>query len=224
MELTTPFEKELDQDRPFTAYPRPQLKRNSYLCLNGQWDFAVNGESLGTITVPFPPESRISGIGRRTGKKDRLTYHRTFTLPEGFLKDRVLLHFGAADQYTEVFVNDRFIGQNIGGYLPFSFDITDFLQENENKLTVIVTDPQDLNLPYGKQRKKRGGMWYTTVSGIWQTVWLESVPENHVEKLKITPELDAVTIEVTGGAEEKTLTLENGECYRFTDHKIRIEL
>ncbi len=224
VELTTPFEKDLDKNLPFAAYPRPQLKRNSYLCLNGQWDFAVNGESLGKITVPFPPESRISGIGRLTGKKDRLTYCRTFTLPEGFLKDRVLLHFGAADQYTEVFVNDRFIGKNIGGYLPFFFDITDFLQENENKLTVIVTDPQDLNLPYGKQRKKRGGMWYTTVSGIWQTVWLESVPENYVEKLQITPELDAVTIQVTGGAEEKTLTLESGECYRFTDHKIWIEL
>ncbi len=221
--LSTPFEKELDPARPFAAYPRPQFKRDSYLCLNGPWEFAVDGEPLGNITVPFPPESRLSGIGRLTGKKDRLTYRRRFTLPDGFQNERVLLHFGAVDQYTEVFLNGKSLGKNVGGYLPFTFDITDHLR-GENELTVEVTDPLDPDLPYGKQRKKRGGMWYTPVSGIWQTIWLESIPANPIEKIRLTPELNAVTVEVFGGENEKTLTLENGNSYSFTGDTLRIEI
>ena len=223
MALKTPFEEDFDPALPFAAYPRPQMKRKSYLCLNGQWEFAVNGEPLGNITVPYPPESRLSGIGRITAPKDVLTYRRRFTLPAGFQKERVLLHFGAVDQYTEVFLNGVHLGSNVGGYLPFTLDITEHLND-EDDLIVTVTDPQDLNLPYGKQRKKRGGMWYTTVSGIWQTVWLESVPANHIEKLKITPELNAVTVEVIGGEEDKILTLESGRAYAFTGNQLRIEM
>ncbi len=223
-ELTTPFESELS-DIPFAEYPRPQMKRDSYLCLNGYWDLAVENKkgrkALGKILVPFPPESRLSGIGRLTKKKDTLIYTRTFTLPKGFKKERVLLHFGAADQYTAVYLNDTLIGKNEGGYLPFSFDITDHLQK-ENILRVEVTDPMDLNLPYGKQRYKRGGMWYTPIAGIWQSVWLESVPQNAITGLKMTPELNRVTIEVEGGADEKVLTLENGETYTFTGKELEI--
>ncbi len=222
--LETPFEKDLDPNLPFSAYPRPQLARDSYLCLNGQWDFAVNGEFLGKITVPFPPESRISGINRLTKKEDLLTCCRSFTLPQDFKKERVLLHFGAVDQYTAVYLNDKKIGENIGGYLPFSFDITDALSEGENVLRVEITDPLDLNLPYGKQRKKRGGMWYTTVSGIWQTVWLESVPKEYIQSVKITPDLTGITLRVQGGAAEKTLTLENGACYSFSGDELRLEV
>jgi MFS family permease len=226
--LKTPFEEDMDRECPFDSYPRPQLKRESYLCLNGPWSLAVktkNGEQpLGQITVPFAPESRISGIERITQKTDTLLYRRSFTLPSGFQKERVLLHFGAADQYTTVYVNGKLAGKNTGGYLPFYFDITELLTAGENQLEVWVTDPADRDLPYGKQRYKRGGMWYTVVSGIWQTVWLESVPKNHIEGLKITPTLDTVTVEVAGGAAEKTLTLENQEVYRFTGNTLEIKI
>ncbi len=222
--LTTPFEAELNRELPFAAYPRPQLVRDSYLCLNGPWEFFANEELLGTITVPFPPESRLSGIERLTQKKDTLTYRRTFTLPEGFTKDQVLLHFGAVDQSATVFVNGTLAGEHTGGYLPFTLDITALLKKGENQLTVTVTDPLDPNLPYGKQRYKRGGMWYTPISGIWQTVWLESVPKNAIESIKITPALEHVTFEIQGGAEEKILTLKNGESHRFMGDKLQIKI
>ncbi len=217
--LKTPYEKDLT-DCPFDAYPRPQMRRDSYLCLNGRWDFAVQTKNetrtFDGITVPFPPESRLSGVERITHKGDLLLYSRTFTLPEGFLKDRVLLHFGAVDQDACIYVNDRQAGWHTGGYLPFTYDITDLLTPGENRLRVEVIDPLDPELPYGKQRTKRGGMWYTKVSGIWQTVWLESVPNEYIRRLKITPTLTDVTVEVEGGAPQKTLLL-GEKTYEFTD-------
>ena len=217
--LTTPFEEDMGEI-PFAEYPRPQMKRDSYFCLNGKWNLTVQTkkgtEELGSITVPFPPESRLSGIERITEKGELLIYTRAFTLPAGFRKDRVLLHFGGVDQVTEVFVNGRSVGNNTGGYLPFTFDITHALQEGENRLQVEVSDPLDPELPYGKQRTKRGGMWYTKISGIWQTVWLESVPKDHLRRVKITPTLTDVTIEVEGGAPEKTLHF-GEKAYDFTD-------
>ncbi len=229
--LTTPFEEELNKsDIPFCEYPRPQFKRDSYICLNGEWDFAIKDKSekpLGKINVPFAPQSRISGIGQDINHGATLIYSRNFILPDGFKKDRVILHFGACDQYTTVYVNDKEAGKNVGGYLPFSFDITEFLNDTENALRVEVTDPLDINLPYGKQTKKRGGMWYTPISGIWQTVWLESIPKNHIKDLRITPTLDSVTIEVKSTSSFKTLTLHlpsGPKKYNFTNDSITIKI
>ena len=187
---------------PWNAYPRPQMKRDSFLCLNGIWEFSASG-SFGDspaehILVPFPPESRLSGIGRSMGKDPKICYRRIFAIPEGFLCDRVLLHFGAVDQTAKVLLNGTELGIHHGGYESFSFDITDCLQQ-ENCLEVYVTDTlSDTVLPYGKQSYKRGGMWYTPITGIWQTVWLESVPETYIIGLKIQTTLDTVQIKADG--------------------------
>ncbi len=212
-DLTTPFEE--DESSSWEEYPRPQMQRDSYLSLNGEWELSVQraGESvaLGRIRVPFPPESRLSGIGRSLQKGESYLYSRRFILSEKFFGGRVLLHFGACDQVAKVTVNGRMAGGHIGGYLPFSFDITELLKEGENELSVHCLDPLDKTLPYGKQTKKRGGMWYTPISGIWQSVWLEAVPEEYIRSLRITPTLDAVKIETLGGLESKTLTLHSEE-------------
>ena len=172
---------------PWQVYPRPQMRRESFLNLNGAWDFSVNFEKMGQIRVPFCPESRLSAIGKHFEEGSLLCYQRTFRLPEGFQKGRVILHIGAADQRADVFVNGKAAGCHKGGYDAFSFDITPFLQE-ENVLQICCFDDlQDQTYPYGKQvlPEKRGGMWYTPVSGIWQSVWLESVPEIYIEKLHV---------------------------------------
>ena len=224
--LETDFEKDLGEI-PFSEYPRPQLKRDSYLCLNGKWNFKIDRKSKeifsGEILVPFAVESRISGVFREVKKNDTLIYERKFSLDKDFVKKRVLLNFTACDQYTKVFLNDKEIGENIGGYLPFSFDITKDLVEGENSLRVEVKDPLDKDLPYGKQTNKQGGMWYTKISGIWGTVWLESVPENYIKAIKITPDLTGATIEVFGGEKKKTLEIE-GEIYEFSGDKYRLDI
>ena len=211
--LTTPYEADPAQTEiPFSEYPRPMLRRDSYLCLNGVWKFDVitkkNPIKNGKIKVPFPPESRLSGIERITQTADLLRYRRALTLPDGFIRGRVILHFGAVDQQVTVVLNGRRIGSHEGGYLPFSFDITSALRPEENELVVLVRDPLDHDYPWGKQRYDRGGMWYTPVSGIWQTVWLECVPDDAVENLRVEPSLDTLCLHVEGGAEEKTLTID----------------
>ncbi len=215
--LYTPFPKNMGEI-PWDVYPRPQLKRDSYICLNGKWNLAVRHGAvkvpLGEILVPFPIESRLSGIERELREDELLIYERKFTLPNGFKKSRVLLHFGAVDQIARVFVNGKLAGGHESGYIPFSLDITEFLCGAENTLTVEVSDPLDTELPYGKQAKKRGGMWYTPVSGIWQTVWLESVCDNYIKNLKITPTKDSVTIEVISGSNNCRLVLDGTE-YNF---------
>ena len=170
---------------PWDRYPRPQMRRDSFFCLNGEWDFSANGGAWETIRVPFAPESLLSGICRDMGREPILVYRKSFRLPDGFVKKRVLLHFGAVDQTAEISLNGTPIGSHVGGYEAFSFDITDTLQE-ENLLEVKVTDRLDHHiLPYGKQRHDRGGMWYTPTTGIWQTVWCESVCETYVRRLEI---------------------------------------
>ena len=172
---------------PWQVHPRPQMKRERFLNLNGPWDFSVNYEKMGQIRVPFCPESKLSAIGKHFEEGSLLCYQRIFRLPEGFQKGRVILHIGAADQRTDVFVNGKAAGCHKGGYEAFSFDITPFLQE-ENQLQICCFDDlEDQTYPYGKQvlPEKRGGMWYTPVSGIWQSVWLESVPQTYIEKLHI---------------------------------------
>ena len=187
---------------PWQAYPRPQCKRDSYLNLNGNWDFTVNGstglpESYDkTILVPFCPESLLSGIHTHFSEGDSLFYRRQLVLPEGFRKDRVLLHFGAVDQTAEIYINGKLAGSHIGGYEAFTVDITDYLQDT-NELVVRATD--DLRskvLPYGKQTLNRGGMWYTPVSGIWQTVWAESVSANYIQSLDIQADMEKAVIRI----------------------------
>ena len=183
---------------PWDRYPRPRMRRDNWLNLNGEWEF-FNGERIpgvDRILVPFCPESRLSGVGRHFSEGCPLTYRRTFALPEGFHRGRVLLHLGAVDQTAEVFVNKKQVGSHQGGYEAFTMDITDALQE-ENELVVICRDDlRDQSYPYGKQVRKRGGMWYTPVSGIWQTVWLESVPEKHIEDLRVENRGYSVTIRI----------------------------
>lgn len=219
-------------DLPWQEYPRPQLKRDSYLNLNGKWEFAISSgrqipESFPMqILVPFPPESVLSGIHQVPGRYQYLYYRRKFMLPEGFVKDKVLLHFGAVDQIATVYVNGRDMSTHAGGYLPFSIDITGSLEE-ENTIIVKVKDHLSHSLPYGKQRRKRGGMWYTPVSGIWQTVWLESVSDDYIRRLKIIPSLDSVTIRVDSAASWKEIWIKTEDGIirkRFEGREIKIAI
>ncbi|MBR4026415.1 MAG: glycoside hydrolase family 2, partial [Lachnospiraceae bacterium] len=174
------------------AYPRPQLKRESYKILNGMWE--LDGKK---IEVPFPPQSKLSGY--KGSIKERMVYKMKFVIPSDFTKPRILLHFGAVDEEAVVYVNDVLVGKHEGGYLPFSFDISHVVhREKVNSLRVEVKDTLSRKYPYGKQCKKRGGMWYTPVSGIWQTVWLENVPAHYIEEIKITPSLTEVEICIKG--------------------------
>ncbi len=227
--LETPFEG--DTSASWEEYPRPQLRRDSYLSLCGEWQLSLlrknTEEPVGTVRVPFPPESAASGIERTLRRGERWLYKRMFSVAEDFNRGRVLLHFGAVDQIARVWVNDSFVGEHTGGYIPFSFDITKAVQAGENRLRVEITDDLDKDLGYGKQRRKRGGMWYTPISGIWQPVWLESVPRKYVRSLKMTPELDRVTIEVCGGEEEKTLRISapTGELlHKFSGDSVTVEI
>jgi len=224
-ELVTPFET--DSSSSWDEYPRPQMKRDSYISLCGSWDLSVEKDGsekvLGNITVPYPPESRISGINRALADDEKYIYRRSFDIPEGFDRGRLLLHFGAVDQIAKVWVNGREAGGHTGGYLPFTLDITGLAATGENTLRVEVTDTLDMELPYGKQRRDRGGMWYTPISGIWQAVWLESVPENYIRSLRISPALDSVTIETEGGGEEKSVLLD-GKKYSYRGNTTTIKI
>jgi len=176
---------------PFKSYPRPMLKRDSYISLNGKWD--------DNILIPFPLESELSGFKGLIPQFH--TYTRSFTIPEDFIKDKVILHFQAVDQHASVYVDDKKVAEHSGGYLPFDCDITSF-GPGQHILKVEIKDLTSHIYPYGKQTIKRGGMWYTTVSGIWQSVWMESLPKNYIENIKITPGMTSVHIEVFGGAEK----------------------
>ncbi len=185
---------------PWNEYPRPMLKRDSFYCLNGRWSFRAEGvETPEEILVPFPPESLLSGICADMGERPRLHYQKTFVLPTGFARGRVILHFGAVDQVARVTLNGHFAGEHVGGYNAFSFDVTHLLKNGENRLEVDVSDDlPDHILPWGKQKRDRGGMWYTPVSGIWQTVWLECVPEQYIRSLRITADTREVIILADG--------------------------
>ncbi len=225
--LTTAYEEKMNKELPWNEYPRPSLVRNSFLCLNGLWDFAVTKEKRAEnysekILVPFPAESRLSGYCKEIPKGAFLHYKKDFSLPDGFIAERVILHFGAVDTICEVSLNGKRVGSHEGGYLPFSFDITELLAK-ENELTVTVRDDLDKVYPYGKQTKKRGGMWYTPVSGIWQTVWIESVPKNYITKITVKTDTESAEICVFGGENKKKITLtESGEVFEFEGDKIRI--
>ena len=202
---------------PWTVYPRPQMKRDSYLNLNGQWDFAAaenQPESYdNTILVPFCPESRLSGIKTHFEEGSRLWYRRKVTLPDGFNRGRVLLHIGAADQHLQCWVNGNHVGNHSGGYESICFDITDALKEENEIVICCIDDLRDQSMPYGKQvlPEKRGGMWYTPVSGIWQTVWMESVPQQYIKDLRITIQGTSVTIDAGTPVSGKVTVAEWGE-------------
>ena len=227
VDLYTEYEEALKNENvPFSEYPRPRLKRDSYLCLNGYWDFSIHNNGgvrySGKILVPFVPQSRISGINTEIKKDDFLWYERKITLPDGFNKGRIILHIGACDQFAELFINGQNVGW-FGNYLPCSFDITQLLCEGENLIRIVVRDELDTDVPYGKQTDKRGGMWYTNISGIWQTVWLESVPEKYITDIKITPDLKGVDIEIFGGEDEKIILFEDKE-YKFSGDHFRLDV
>lgn len=206
----------------WTQYPRPQLRRAGFLSLNGVWQLEEN-----PVNVPFPPQSGLSGYAGEV--KDKMTYSRSFMVPKEFDKKRILLHFGAVDQIAEVWLNDTFLGKHEGGYIPFSYDITEtVVRDGENRLRVEVTDTLNKEYPYGKQCKKRGGMWYTPVSGIWQSVWLENVPDAYIRGLKITPDLQGISLQIdadTKGFRVRIL-LADGDCItkEFAGNAGRVEL
>ena len=227
-QLVSRWGKEIDKGKILQEYPRPNLVRESYLNLNGEWDYAISQSEVikdydGKILVPFSPETMLSGVGKVLQPDEYLHYRTVFTLPEGFAKSRVLLHFGAVDQECEVFLNGTSLGTHVGGYLPFCFDITDQLKE-ENVLTLTVTDKTEFS-PHarGKQKLINDGpmnsLFYTPQSGIWKTVWLESVEERFIENLKITPMFDEGAVKIRVIANEKGDFLPNAKIQVLNQEK-----
>ncbi|MFL6060237.1 MAG: sugar-binding domain-containing protein, partial [Marmoricola sp.] len=193
--MLTRWGRDLDPDHPLPEHPRPQLVRGTpWVNLNGRWEYAFAGEDRpttwdGEIVVPFSPETVLSGVGRQLQPHEWLWYRRTgIAAPPG---ERVLLHFGAVDQSCTVWVNGTEVGRHTGGYLPFSLEVTDALVPGTQTVEVRVRDLSETG-PHarGKQRLDRGRIWYTAQSGIWQTVWLESVPADHITSLLVVPDLD----------------------------------
>jgi beta-galactosidase/beta-glucuronidase len=191
-------------ENPWPEYPRPQMERKEWLNLNGLWDYAVtpqDGEPSAAfdskILVPYPVESALSGVKRRLDPQELLWYRRDFTIPAEWTGKRVLLHFGAVDWETQVWVNGKRVGSHRGGYLPFHLDISDFIGLGKNMLLVSAWDPGDTHWQQrGKQALEPKAIWYTSVSGIWQTVWLEPVTQTYIDHLKLTPDIDSKSLEV----------------------------
>ncbi|HPS76497.1 MAG TPA: glycoside hydrolase family 2 TIM barrel-domain containing protein, partial [Oscillospiraceae bacterium] len=208
--MLTSWGQALDRDSVLPEYPRPQLQRDSYLNLNGVWRYAITASAAppetwdGDILVPFSPECVLSGVERVLAPGEYLWYSRSFTLPEGFSRGRVLLNFGAVDQTATVYLNGQELLTHVGGYLPFTVELTAALAA-ENQLAVRVRDDTDEDWhTRGKQKRKRGGIWYTAQSGIWQTVWLESVPAAYIKRLAITPVYDGGLVEIGAEVAGKT--------------------
>ena len=202
--MKTPWTDQVDRNQPLPEYPRPQLARADWMNLNGPWDYAITAGTRqpaayeGSILVPFSPEAELSGVGRSLKSGESLWYHRQVLIPAQFSGKRLLLHFGAVDQAATVWVNDRQAGSHVGGYLPFTLDITDLIENGAADIVVRVTDDTEKSgLTRGKQRTKRGGIWYTPQSGIWQTVWMEAVPESYVKNLLIIPDFDSAAVEIS---------------------------
>lgn len=208
--LKTRWASEITPENVWQEYPRPQMAREDWLNLNGLWDYAIRSKDVnsideifvdqldGKILVPFCVESALSGVQKYVGKDNVLWYQREFEVPKSWKGKHFILHFGAVDWKCDVWVNDIKVGSHTGGYTPFSMDITQVLKKKGNVLKVRVWDPTDQGeQPCGKQHVKPHGIWYTPVTGIWQTVWLEPVNENHIVDLKIVPDIDNKTVYVT---------------------------
>lgn len=205
-QLYTRWGKNLDRDHVLEEYPRPLLMREDYQILNGWWDYAFTidykqpQQYEGRILVPFSPETALSGVGRQLKPDEYLWYRRNFDLP-GWDREkgqnRILLHFGAVDQSCEVQINGHKVKRHTGGYLPFEVDISRYAQESANELIVAVKDLSDTSYhSKGKQKLNAGGMFYTAQSGIWQTVWLEKVPETYIKEIKTVPDIEKKIIRI----------------------------
>lgn len=203
--IKTEWANAIDPAMPYPEYPRPQMKRDLWLNLNGAWDYVIRYKEedkpttyAGKILVPYPIESSLSGVGKTVGDQNVLWYHRSFAIPAAMKEKRLLLHFGAVDWQAEVYVNGQKAGKHEGGYDPFYFDITNLVgNKPEQDIVVRVWDPTDNGpQPRGKQVSKPSGIWYTSVTGIWQTVWLEAVPTSFINDVYTVPDLDAGTITV----------------------------
>ncbi len=215
--LTTPRGEALTAT-PWTAYPRPQMRREQWWNLNGEWEFGELFDRI--IRVPFCPEAPLSGIGAHFPEGSELRYRKKVTLPHG--GGRLLLHFGGVDQQAQVYINGKLAGEHEGGYEAFTLDVTDAWREGENEITVLCRDDlRDRSFPYGKQTMTRGGMWYTPVSGIWQTVWMERVPQTYIEKLRIVNRGASVTID-TGLDMPGTVTVAGLGAFSLENGKVTI--
>jgi beta-galactosidase/beta-glucuronidase len=210
--IKTQWAAELSPEKVWDAYPRPLLQRDRWKNLNGLWDYAIAprfsaapSEYEGKILVPFPVESSLSGVKRTVGEDKVVWYERPFAVPAAWSGNDILLHFGAVDWQTEVWINDIKVGSHTGGYTPFQFNITPFLNRSgDQKLVVRVWDPTDRGYqPRGKQVSKPQGIWYTAVTGIWQTVWIEPVAKNHITRIKSTPDIDQRRISVQVSTREE---------------------
>lgn len=203
-----------------TEYPRPQLERDSYINLNGEWNLSHSPIGSETkkhykINVPFSPESNASGLGNFILQpNEELVYEREFELKTDFVKEITLLHFGAVDYACICYINGKEVGSHKGGFLPFYFDISSYIKIGKNEIQLKVTDPTDTgHQSRGKQKLKRGGIWYTPQSGIWQTVWLESVSKDYIQDIKITPNIDtkSVNIQITTNSSTATIQILDGD-------------
>ncbi len=219
--IMTEWAGQVDPGKVLPEYPRPQMVRDNWINLNGLWDFAIVPETntrpvsyQGKILVPFPVESALSGVGKPVGKENQLWYRRTVRIPSSMRKGTVLLHFGAVDWKCEVFVNGSQAGTHEGGYDPFSFDVTKLIKgSGDQEIVVAVSDPTDDGpQPRGKQVNEPKSIWYTPVTGIWQTVWLESVPQTYIRSTRQTPDLDNKALFVSVDAAE----LRTGDKIRVT--------
>lgn len=221
--IKTEWADKVDPQNVLPEYPRPIMERPQWLNLNGLWDYAITKKDAplpktfdGKILVPFAIESSLSGVGKTIKADQSLWYERKFQIPEDWKGKNVLLNFGAVDWKAEVFVNGNKIGEHTGGYTPFSFNITKNLKDGENSLAVRVWDSTGNGLPRGKQIENPRGIFYTSVSGIWQTVWLEPVSASHISGLKITPDLDSSSFDIRVDSDDKSATatikvLDNGK-------------
>lgn len=200
--IKTEWAEQIQVNNVLPEYPRLIMERGEWKNLNGLWKYAITGRGQkepavyeGDILVPFAVESSLSGVGKLVGENKELWYNRTFTVPGDWRGKNVLLHFGAVDWEADVWVNGIKVGRHTGGFTAFSFDITSALKKGDNSLTVKVWDPSDRGeQPRGKQVAQPGGIWYTPVTGIWQTVWLEPVAARHIARIKATPDIDRKTL------------------------------
>ena len=222
--MNTPWTDVVDPNLPLPEYPRPQMARRNWLNLNGKWSYAINNSTRfpaqfdGEIVVPFSPETELSGVCRTLKSKEYLWYRREISLPEEFNGKRVILHFGAVDQIATVWVNAMQVAEHIGGYTPFEADITDAIEDGLAVITVRVSDVSNKSWhSRGKQKTKRGGIWYTPQSGIWQTVWMEAVPESYVKSLRIEPDFDNAEVNISAEVvgKEEAYAVFNGESYQL---------
>lgn len=209
--IKTKWAEQVTPQNPLPEYPRPMLVRGAWQNLNGLWDYAIQAKGSGIpshfdgkILVPFAIESSLSGVQKNVGMTRELWYQRDFSLPASWKEKKILLNFGAVDWKADLWINDIKVGSHQGGYTAFSFDITPFLGKGSQKLTVRVWDPTDKGFqPRGKQVEDPRGIWYTAVSGIWQTVWLEAVNENYLTAVKSIPDIDQKTLTISAAAFEK---------------------